>query len=242
MSYQPVEALNNDTRDNEIPQALATTNKVNIVVDLDHVAEQLRAQEQTEEFSVTAMSIQYSSGEEDSLREIEATEGSGFLREITTTSGSGFVREETIDNSFDIDEAVAKYRSQMDDTTINVLAKMVWGEARGIPSKMEQAGTLWTVFNRYDAGYGTLYSIVTNRNMYEGYRSGNPVTQNLKDLVIDVWARWLAEKDGSSDVGRVLPVDYRWFRASGDGHNLFRNQFAKPYTIWDWSLPNPYES
>lgn len=73
------------------------------------------------------------------------------------------------------------------------------------------------------------------------YIEDTPVTDELHDLAADVLARWNAEKNGESDVGRVLPTEYIYF--SGDGkHNYFRNAYKENYDIWDYSLPSPYES
>lgn len=49
-----------------------------------------------------------------------------------------------------------------------------------------------------------------------------------------------AEKNGETDVGRVLPKEYTFF--IGDG---FENHFTdewKSTDYWDWSLPSPYEN
>lgn len=59
------------------------------------------------------------------------------------------------------------------------------------------------------------------------------------DLAADVIERWLQEKNGAADAGRVLPAEYLFF--SGDGtHNYFRTEW-RGGTVWDWSLPSPYE-
>lgn len=219
-----------------------------IEVNLDDVSiKNIDEAEEMQPIAVYAKSVQSSGNPDntivyfsDELSEIDATEGSGFLKAIESTEGSGFVKTEPTPEAFNIEAAIAKYRSQMDEATIVAIAKALWGEARGIKSTAEKAAVVWTVFNRVDSGYGTAYSCVTNRSMYEGYSYGNPVWPELYDLVIDVWARWLAEKDGVEDVGRVLPVEYRWFRSSGDGHNIFRDEYKRPYNIWNWSLPDPY--
>lgn len=130
-----------------------------------------------------------------------------------------------------------------------VLTKMLWGEARGIgtyeiggkcvSSKCQQAAVIWTVLNRYDAGYAdTIIEVVTAKNQFVGYRASNPVDDELMELVMDVLDRWNREKHGESDVGRVLPADYMWFR--GDGrYNHFRNDYNST-TRWSWDLEDIY--
>lgn len=126
------------------------------------------------------------------------------------------------------------------DEEVTVLAKMVWGEARGVPSDTEKAAVVWCVLNRVDQGYGSIITVVTTPNQFIGYRKNNQLDDELITLCIDVLTRWYAEKDGQVDVGRVLPKDYLWF--SGDGsRNHFRNAY-RGGDRWDWSLPSPYES
>ncbi len=122
--------------------------------------------------------------------------------------------------------------------SINMLAKLVWGEARGIDSTDEKAAVVWCVTNRVDAGYGSIEEVITAPNQFTGYRASNPVTDELYDLALDVLTRWKLEQLGDTDVGRVLPKEYLFF--AGDGsHNIFRTSY-RGGTRWDWSLPSPY--
>lgn len=123
---------------------------------------------------------------------------------------------------------------------VDVLAKMVWGEARGVPSDTEKAACVWCALNRVDHGYGDIITVVTTPKQFVGYNEENPVDDGLITLCIDVLTRWYAEREGQVEVGRVLPADYLWF--SGDGErNYFRNAY-RGGDRWDWSLPSPYES
>lgn len=118
------------------------------------------------------------------------------------------------------------------DEEVIVLAKMLWGEARGVNSDAEKAACVWCVLNRVDHGYGDIITVVTAPKQFVGYNAKNPS--------IDVLSRWYAEREGQVEVGRVLPADYLWF--SGDGErNHFRNAY-RGGDRWDWSLPSPYES
>lgn len=122
---------------------------------------------------------------------------------------------------------------------IDALARTIWGEARGVPSKAEQAAVAWCVLNRVDAGYGdTVLEVVSAPGQFVGYSIYYPVTDELAELAKDVLTRWYKEKDGETDVGRTLPSDYYYFNGSG-GHNWFRKEFRSS-TYWDWSLPDPY--
>lgn len=124
-----------------------------------------------------------------------------------------------------------------------MMAKVLWGEAGGVKSVTEQACVAWTVCNHVDEPSLCVRSIkaalITPGRFY-GYRSGNPVTEELLWLARDVLERWTMERLGYTGPGRVLPSDYIYF--SGDGqHNYFRNAYRGGVT-WDYSLPSPYES
>jgi hypothetical protein len=130
------------------------------------------------------------------------------------------------------------------------LAKMVWGEARGmtnlwtwrgtVSGKAQQAACIWTVLNRYDAGYGdSIIAVLSAPYQYAGYNSSYPVSEEYLELAHDVLDRWDREKNGDTDVGRVIPSDYFWFRGDGK-HNYFRNEF-NGWRTWDWRLEDPYK-
>ena len=125
------------------------------------------------------------------------------------------------------------------DEEIIMLAKLVWREARGIKSTQEQAAVIWCVLNRVDNGKygGTIKEVVTARNQF-AYIKRTPVEDKFYNLARDVISRWLLEKEGFEDVGRVLPKEYLFF-AGSRGRNRFREKYSsKKY--WDWSLLNPY--
>ena len=160
-------------------------------------------------------------------------------------------------DSFDapkIKERIMTYTGKAEDTEGNedtlyyteeetaMLAKVLYRECRGIKSDTEKACVAWTVCNRVGAdGFQNSIREVIQYPGAFAYIEDTPVTDELYDLAADVLARWNAEKNGESDVGRVLPAEYIYF--SGDGkHNYFRNAYKVNYDIWDYSLPSPYES
>lgn len=123
-----------------------------------------------------------------------------------------------------------------------MLAKTIWGEARGVGSVTEQACVAWTVCNHVDEPSMRVDSIkeaLTKPGRFY-YKSSFPATEDLLWLARDVLERWNMEKLGYKGSGRVLPTDYLYY--SGDGkHNYFRNAY-RGGTRWDYSLPSPYES
>ena len=123
---------------------------------------------------------------------------------------------------------------------VEMLAKTIWAEARGVPSDAEKAAVAWCALNRLDAGtYGeTLAEVLTTPWQFAYYES-SPVTPELEALARDVLERWQAEQCGAEGVGRTLPEDYFFFE--GDGlRNHFRKTYEKTGATWDWSLPDPY--
>lgn len=121
-------------------------------------------------------------------------------------------------------------------------AQCVYGEALVTGSDTEMAAVAWCILNRVDDPLfpNTIHEVVTARNQFQGYKASNPVDEHLLWLVRDVFERWVSEKNGVTDSGRVLPADYRYFY--GDGrHNHFTITFNGT-DEWDWSLPSPYKN
>ena len=127
------------------------------------------------------------------------------------------------------------------DKEIDMLAQLVYAEARGVNSKAEQAAVIWCVLNRFDAGHwgDTIAAVVKGRSQF-AYASGLPVRETFRELAQDVMIRWLLEKRGITSVGRVLPSNYYYFSGHG-GHNWFRKSYRSG-GYWDWSLPDPYRA
>lgn len=123
---------------------------------------------------------------------------------------------------------------------INMIAKTVWGEARGC-SKLQQSGVVWCILNRVDNGYwgDTVAEVVKAPGQFHGYSSDSPVDDDIKLLVQDVVARWQLEKLGYGDVGRTLPSRFLYFASNDKGTNTFRTQ-AGSGERWDWSWGDPY--
>ena len=123
-----------------------------------------------------------------------------------------------------------------------MLARVLWGEARGVPSDMEKAAVVWCVLNRVDAARwpDTVAGVVTEPSQFAGYSPDYPATKELKAIAADVLTRWEREQREGGDVGRVLPAEYFFFTGYGE-RNYFRTEFTGG-TVWDWTLPNPYSS
>lgn len=129
-----------------------------------------------------------------------------------------------------------------DETDVEYIAKTVYGEALIVKSDTRRAAVVWCILNRVDAkGYpNTIEGVVTAPYQFSGYDPDHPVTEELRDLAVDVLQRWNAEKNGETKVGRVLPEGYCFF--VGDGFENYFTDEWKGTDYWDWSLPSPYEN
>lgn len=123
---------------------------------------------------------------------------------------------------------------------VEILAKTIWAEARGVPSTARQAAVAWCALNRLDVGtFGDTLAEVLSKPYQFAYDPASPVTDEFLALADDVLHRWYLEQNGVEDVGRTLPEDYLFFE--GDGlENHFRKEYEKTGDTWDWSLPDPY--
>lgn len=124
---------------------------------------------------------------------------------------------------------------------VEMLAKLIWGEARGVKTTTEKAAVVWCVLNRVDsAGFpNTIEKVVTQPRQFVGYAEEYPATEENKKIAKDVLNRWYAEKAGHTDIGRVLPKEYTFF--TGDGKSNYFTSEWKSQITYDWSLPSPYE-
>lgn len=137
--------------------------------------------------------------------------------------------------------ATEEEQAARDRETEEILAQLLWGEARGC-SATEQAAVIWCVLNRVDSPDfpNDIRTVATQHLQFVGYSPDNPVEESLLALVRDVLGRWELERCAVGDVGRVLPREYVFF--DGDGtHNHFRTTYTRTGETWDWSLESPYE-
>ena len=127
-----------------------------------------------------------------------------------------------------------------DEAEVEMLARLLWGEARGVPSDMHKAAVVWCVLNRVDDPRfpDTVLEVLEAPYQFAGYSADYPVLPELATLAADVLIRYHAERDGGTNVGRVLPVEYLYF--TGDGRNNHFTIGWKDAETWDWCLQNPY--
>ena len=128
-----------------------------------------------------------------------------------------------------------------DAAEVEALAKMLYGEARGVASDTEKAACVWCVLNRVDDPRfpDTVLEVVAAPYQFAGYSADYPVLPELERIAADVLTRYHEEKSGGENVGRVLPADYCFFTGDGE-HNYFTIGW-KDTDTWGWTLSSPYD-
>ena len=122
---------------------------------------------------------------------------------------------------------------------IEMIAKVLYREARGVEDKDQIAAVAWCILNRVDHPNhpDTIKEVITQPEQF-AWVENTPVEEWLLELANDVVYRWCLEKEGQTDVGRTLPKGYCFF--VGDGtYNHFRQNYNSKQT-WNWSYPQQY--
>lgn len=150
-------------------------------------------------------------------------------------------KEDKVEYVEKIRYATEKEQIEHDKAEIEMIAKTVYGEARG-SFKTEKAAVVWCILNRVDDDRfpDNITDVITQENQFSGYSESNPVDSEIVELVNDVMTRWVFEKTAVGEVGRVLPKEYCWFLGNGV-QNTFRDAYNGDYNTWDWSLESPYK-
>ena len=85
-----------------------------------------------------------------------------------------------------------------DAAEVEALAKMLYGEARGVVSDTEKAACVWCVLNRVDDPRfpDTVLEVVAAPYQFAGYSADYPVLPELERIAADVLTRYHEEKSG----------------------------------------------
>lgn len=157
------------------------------------------------------------------------------------------VEETTIE---DIEETsiIAEPIIIIDESEVELLANVLFGEARGIKDKSHQAAVLWCVLNRVDSDKfpNSIYDVLSAPKQFGGFNLSRkyserelPILEKCKELARDVLYRYHCEKLGLENIGRTLPNDYFFFYGK-NGENHFTKEWRKYDTLWNWTLTSPY--
>lgn len=123
-----------------------------------------------------------------------------------------------------VTERTVEYKLYYTAEDAEMIAKTVWGEARGCSTE-GQAKVVWCILNRVDDPRfpDTIEGVVTQPWQFHGYDPNYPVTDEILDLTYNVLRRWNVERQGIAVV-RELPQTYVYF--TGNGYeNIFREVY-----------------
>lgn len=130
------------------------------------------------------------------------------------------------------------YEASLYEQEIYMMAKVIFREARGMCTD-QQAAVAWNILNRVDNPRfdSAISAVITSPSQY-AWIEDTPLWDEHIHLAQDVIYRWLLEKAGYTNVGRVLPADYLYFFGY-DGLNYYRTTWSGD-TYWDWNWESPY--
>lgn len=123
------------------------------------------------------------------------------------------------------------------DRDIELIARVMWGEATIVKSSAERAAVAWCILNRVDESGDSIEDTALAPAQFV-CREGDEIPAWALELAEDVVGRWEREHAGEENVGRTLPIEYRHF--IGDGRRNYFSIEWKSKDYWDWSLPDPY--
>lgn len=147
------------------------------------------------------------------------------------------------DTEIIIEEPKVKKKWYSEEDVIN-MAKMCYGESMNLPvlhtdfgdrsATYQSAEAMWTVLNRVDAGYGDISTCIKAKRQFVGYKSNNPVTDEMYDLAKLVIEDWATGKEEY----RVLPHIFLYFHGDGK-HNHFTTKSGGGVE-YNHLIPDPF--
>jgi len=112
-----------------------------------------------------------------------------------------------------------EYR-QYTQEEIDMMAQMVWGEARGT-TRYEQKLVVWVVLQRVMSDCGcwpdTIAEVITQNRQFHGFRPSFPVDERLREVVVEVLEYWASGGEPKTLYPYAPTLPYYFFR--GDGRN-----------------------
>lgn len=129
------------------------------------------------------------------------------------------------------------YTYRETETDAECIARMLWGECRGVETTAEKAACVWVVLNRVDdARYpDTIQDVIRQPHQFHGYSRSNPVDPGLLAIAEDVLARWRAEPSCIGEIGRVLPANMLFFYGDGQRNHFYGYDEDGSRVRWDVS-------
>jgi len=113
------------------------------------------------------------------------------------------------------------------DADLAMLAKTVWGEARGCTTD-EQRLVIWTVFQRVDSGLfpDTISEVIAQPKQFVGYDEAHPVSAEITALCYEEYDKWQNGEQPPIYEPYAKTTPYLFFE--GDGrHNWYRGEWER---------------
>lgn len=113
------------------------------------------------------------------------------------------------------------------DEEIDMIAKTVWGEARGCAPE-EQRLVVWTILQRVDDPKfpDTIAEVITARNQFAGYEPSYPIWDEIRKLCHEEVEAWSRGAEPPTHTVYAPTAPYLFF--DGDGsNNWFREEYSK---------------
>ena len=118
---------------------------------------------------------------------------------------------------------------EINEADAEMLARLIYTEARGVESRDEQAAVAWCVLNRVDDDRwpDMVAEVVTQKGQF-AYDKDAPIEDELYDIAVEVLTAWTS----SDETARTLPREYVFF-SGRNGHNYFRDAY-KGGNTWNF--------
>lgn len=119
------------------------------------------------------------------------------------------------------------YKYEYTDDEIDMLARTIWGEARGC-SPDEQGLVVWTILQRVDDDRfpDTIEGVILEPNQFAGYNEDYPIAEDIREICKQVLDDWIHECPPPTMAPYAQTAPYLFF--DGDGtHNWFREEWQK---------------
>lgn len=140
------------------------------------------------------------------------------------------------------DEEPIDYSEYYTAEDVELIASIVYGEVSDVGTTTEKAAIVWTILNRVDAWDQTIKEVTMMPNQFwrGGMENTNELSVEARRVTVDVLQRWVREHNGETDVGRVLPPEYLYFRAGPNGTRIVFTLDCPGYVFYEFDMGNPY--
>ena len=123
-----------------------------------------------------------------------------------------------------------------------ILAQLIHRYAGNYTDKNIQSAVAWTILNSFDswAGQKSFEDVVKDFGYDKKESTKDASGNDLMPIARDVLVRWLAEKTGYADVGRIIPSSYTYLYTENNHCHFRLHGINDSKDEWNFSLVSPY--